>query len=53
MRINNPLGRNRLRFNIMGNDYRLVARVDYSQQFVTIRFIGTHAKYDDINAGEV
>ena len=53
MRINNPLGRNRLRFKVMGNDYRLVAKVDYSQQFVTIRFIGTHPEYDDINALEV
>lgn len=43
----------RLVFNIMGNDYRLVAKVDYSQQFLTVRFIGTHARYDDINAGEV
>lgn len=43
----------RLVFNIKGNQYRLVAEVDYRKQSVSIRFIGTHARYDKINAEEV
>ena len=43
----------RLVFNIKGNHYRLVAEVDYRKQSVSIRFIGTHARYDKINAEEV
>ena len=43
----------RLVFNIMGNDYRLVAAVDYVAGTLDIRFIGTHALYDKINAKEV
>ena len=45
--------RNRVVFNIKGNDYRLVVRVDYASRMVFIRFIGTHAEYDRINAAEV
>ena len=35
-------------FNIKGNDFRLVAVVKFTVQFVLIRFIGTHAEYDKI-----
>lgn len=35
-------------FNIKGNDYRIVAVVKFTVQFVLIRFIGTHAEYDKI-----
>ena len=47
------VGNNRVVFNIRGNRYRLVARVDYLSGRVYIRFIGTHAQYDRINAAEV
>lgn len=43
------LGDGRLIFNIKGNQYRLVAKVDYVAGTLEIRFIGTHASYDDIN----
>ena len=35
-------------FNIKGNDYRLVVVVQFTPQYVFIRFIGTHAEYDRI-----
>lgn len=44
------LGNNRVVFNIKGNDYRWVVAVRYTQQLMFIRFIGTHAEYDRINA---
>ena len=44
---------NRVVFNIKGNAYRLVIHVLYHRRRVYIRFIGTHAEYDAINAEEV
>jgi mRNA interferase HigB len=44
---------NRVVFNIKGNDYRLVVRINYPYRIVYIRFVGTHAEYDKINVGEV
>lgn len=44
------LGNNRVVFNIKGNDYRLVVAVRYAQQLMFIRFVGTHAEYDRIDA---
>ncbi len=43
------VGNNRVVFNIKGNDYRLVAAINYSFKIVYIRFIGTHKAYDKIN----
>ena len=40
----------RVVFNIKGNDYRLVAKINYPKQWLFIRFIGTHKEYDKINA---
>jgi len=47
------IGSDRVVFNVGGNKYRLVVAVKYSAQLVFIRFVGTHADYDDIDAGEV
>ncbi len=44
------LADNRVVFNIKGNHYRLIVRINYDYQMVWIRFIGTHAEYDKINA---
>jgi mRNA interferase HigB len=40
-------------FDIKGNDYRLVVRFNYEAQKIFIRFIGTHAQYDQINVLKV
>lgn len=39
----------RVVFNIAGNKYRLVVWINYAYRVVYIRFIGTHAQYDQIN----
>lgn len=41
---------NRVVFNIAGNKYRLVAKVNYPYRIVYVRFIGTHQQYDAIDA---
>lgn len=43
----------RVVFNIKGNHYRLVVRIDYVRRIVYVRFVGTHADYDGVNAKEV
>ena len=47
------LANNRAVFNIKGNDYRLVVAMRYDKQIMFIRFIGTHAEYDRIDATTV
>ena len=44
------LANNRVVFNIKGNHYRLIVKISNDYQMVWIRFIGTHAAYDKINA---
>jgi mRNA interferase HigB len=44
---------NRVVFNIKGNDYRLVVKINYPYRVVYIRFVGTRAEYDKINAEEI
>lgn len=39
----------RVVFNIAGNKYRLVTAVKYRWRMVYIRFVGTHAEYDELN----
>lgn len=41
---------NRIVFNIKGNHYRLIIKINYHYQIIWIRFIGTHSQYDKINA---
>lgn len=43
----------RVVFNICGNKFRLIVGVNYSAKVVYIKWVGTHAEYDDINAEEV
>jgi mRNA interferase HigB len=40
----------RVVFNIKGNNYRLVAAVQYRTGLIAIRFFGSHAEYDRIDA---
>lgn len=44
------LPNNRVVFNIKGNDYRLITEMNYAKGWVFIKFIGTHAAYDKVDA---
>jgi mRNA interferase HigB len=43
----------RVVFNIKGNDYRLVASVDFEKGIVWVKWIGSHAEYDRIDVRSV
>jgi mRNA interferase HigB len=47
------IANNRVVFNIKGNDYRLIVAFAYRTQRGYIKFIGTHAQYDAIDAANV
>ncbi len=47
------LSGDRIVFNIKGNHYRLIVKVHYQISRVYVRFVGTHAEYDEINAEKV
>jgi mRNA interferase HigB len=43
----------RVVFNICGNKFRLVVKINYPYSIVYVRFAGTHQEYDRIDAEEV
>ena len=47
------VGSDRVVFRIKGNSYRLVVYINYGTGRIYIRFVGTHAQYNRINAAEV
>jgi mRNA interferase HigB len=47
------VGRDRVIFNLRGNAYRLVVAVAYQIGVVYVKFIGSHAEYDRIDAVNV
>ncbi len=47
------LPNNRVVFNIHGNTYRLIVAIKYEYRICYIRFVGTHAEYDKIDAATI
>ena len=43
----------RVVFNIHGNKYRLVVKINYSYKIVYIRFVGTHEQYDEADVENI
>jgi len=44
------LNRERVRFEVAGGNYRLVVAFDFRRQVAFVKFLGSHAEYDRINA---
>ena len=47
------LENNRVVFNIKGNNYRLIVKINYDYKIIWIRFVGTHNEYDKIDANNI
>jgi len=47
------VGDNKVVFNIAGNKYRLIVKINYNAGIVFIKFIGTHKQYDKIKIEEL
>jgi len=47
------VGNRRVVFNVGGNKYRLVVKISYKTKVVFVRFIGTHAEYDEIDVTKI
>jgi mRNA interferase HigB len=43
----------RVRFEIAGGDYRLIAAFNWRRPIAFVKFLGTHAEYDDVEAATV
>ncbi len=44
------LNRERVRFEVVGGNYRAVVAFDFRRQIAFVKFLGTHAEYDKIDA---
>lgn len=44
------LNAERARFEIHGGNYRLIVAFDFRRRAIFVKFLGTHAEYDRINA---
>jgi len=47
------VGDNKVVFNICGNKYRLIVKINYFAKIVYVKFIGTHKQYDKIKVEEL
>jgi len=47
------LNRERVRFEVAGGNYRLIAAFDFQRQIAFVKFIGTHADYDSVDITRV
>ena len=47
------LGDEKVVFNIAGNKYRLIVKINYHAKIVFVKFVGTHKQYDKVNIKEL
>jgi mRNA interferase HigB len=43
------LNAERVRFEIAGGNYRLIAAFDFARQLAFVKFLGTHSEYDRVD----
>ncbi|NLK81738.1 MAG: type II toxin-antitoxin system HigB family toxin [Bacteroidales bacterium] len=43
----------RIVFNIKGNSFRLITKINFEKQWIFVRFIGTHSEHDKIDANTI
>lgn len=43
----------RVRFEVHGGNYRLIVAFDFEKQIAFVKFVGTHAEYDAVDARKV
>jgi mRNA interferase HigB len=44
------LNKERVRFEVAGGNYRLIAAFDFRRQIAFVKFVGTHSEYDRVDA---
>ena len=47
------IGKDRLVINVGGNEWRLIVAVDYARQVIYIKWFGSHAEYDRVDAATI
>lgn len=47
------VGNNKIIFNIHGNKYRLIVKINFDAKIVFVKFIGTHKQYNNINVKDI
>ena len=47
------IGDDRVIFNIMGNNFRLLVRVSFDYKAIQIKWFGTHSEYDKIDVKKI
>ena len=47
------VGDDRVVFNIMSNKYRLIVRIVFEFKVIQVKWFGTHAEYDKIDAATI
>jgi mRNA interferase HigB len=47
------VGEGRIRFEIAGGRYRLIVAFDFARRVAFVKFLGSHAEYDRIDAATV
>jgi mRNA interferase HigB len=47
------VSRDRIRFEIDGGNFRLIVAYNFKRQIAFVKFVGTHAQYDQVDAATV